>query len=83
LSALDTLRLERFAPHLRRLCLRQNFISVLHPDVFCQLTKLEELDLYDNKIKGIGRALDGLSELKYVLSFLLRLRQGGWEAGWL
>jgi protein phosphatase 1 regulatory subunit 7 len=34
--------------------------------VFHLLTKLEELDLYDNKIKDVGDALDKLSDLSYV-----------------
>ncbi|KAJ3505604.1 hypothetical protein NLJ89_g7329 [Agrocybe chaxingu] len=60
IGSLAGLRLSRFAGHLKKLCLRQNFISHLDPEVFHQLTKLEELDLYDNKIKGVGEALDNL-----------------------
>ncbi|KAI0033556.1 L domain-like protein [Vararia minispora EC-137] len=72
LSALDALCLERFGPYLRRLCLRQNFIMFLDPNVFHKLTKLEELDLYDNKLKGVGLALDAMSELAVLdLSFNL------------
>lgn len=63
ISSLDELRLARFASHLKRLCLRQNHISVLDAEVFQHLTKLEELDLYDNKIKDPGHALDHLSNL--------------------
>lgn len=63
LSSLAPLRLQRFAGHLRRLCLRQNAISFLDSEVFRQLQKLEELDLYDNKIKTIGDALDELTSL--------------------
>jgi protein phosphatase 1 regulatory subunit 7 len=55
--------LQRFAGHLRRLCLRQNVVSFLDPEVFHQLQKLEELDLYDNKIKAVGDALNQLSSL--------------------
>ena len=63
LSSLAPLRLQRFAGHLRRLCVRQNAVSFLDPEVFHQLQKLEDLDLYDNKIKAVGDALDRLSSL--------------------
>jgi Leucine-rich repeat (LRR) protein len=63
LSSLERLRLPRFATHLQRLCLRQNFISSLDPEIFSLLTKLVELDLYDNKIKHIGDALNNLTAL--------------------
>lgn len=63
ISSLENLRLHRFASHLKRLCLRQNFITFLDPAVFGILTKLEELDLYDNKIKTVGDALNALSTL--------------------
>lgn len=64
LSALGALRLERFASHLKRLCLRQNFIWHLDPNVFGKLTLLEDLDFYDNKLKSIGDALDNCLGLK-------------------
>jgi protein phosphatase 1 regulatory subunit 7 len=64
IGSLDTLSLSRFAGHLKRLCLRQNSISFLDPAVFHQLTLLEELDLYDNKLKSIGNALEKCSNLK-------------------
>jgi protein phosphatase 1 regulatory subunit 7 len=75
LFSLDRLRLSRFAAHLQRLCLRQNFISTLDPEVFSLLTNLVELDLYDNKIKHVGAALNNLSALAVLdLSFnLLKL----------
>ena len=63
LFSLDRLRLSRFAAHLQRLCLRQNFISTLDPDVFSLLTNLVDLDLYDNKIRHVGDALNNLSAL--------------------
>lgn len=66
IRSLANLRLPRFAGHLRKLCLRQNIISYLDPDDFHQLTLLEELDLYDNKIRHVGEALDKLGALKYV-----------------
>ncbi|ETW83079.1 hypothetical protein HETIRDRAFT_126398 [Heterobasidion irregulare TC 32-1] len=72
ISALENLRLARFAGHLKRLCLRQNFISFLDPAVFNQLTLLEELDLYDNKLKAVGDSLNSLSNLSVLdLSFNL------------
>lgn len=64
IGSLDGLRLARFAEYLKRLCLRQNFISILDPETFHQLTKLEELDLYDNKLKSVGDSLDKLSHLR-------------------
>ena len=63
LFSLERLRLTRFAAHLQKLCLRQNFIANLDPEVFSHLTKLVELDLYDNKIKRIGDALNNLKDL--------------------
>ncbi|PPQ67525.1 hypothetical protein CVT25_006066 [Psilocybe cyanescens] len=72
IGSLDGLRLARFAEYLKRLCLRQNFISILDPETFHQLTKLEELDLYDNKLKSVGDSLDKLSHLSTLdLSFNL------------
>ena len=49
---------------MTRLCLRQNFIAVLEEADFGPLDKLQELDLYDNKIKDLGDALAGKSELR-------------------
>lgn len=57
IGSLENLHLERFKDHLKKLCLRQNFISHLDPTTFQQLTNLEELDMYDNKLKTIGDAL--------------------------
>ncbi|KAJ8589004.1 L domain-like protein [Rhizopogon salebrosus TDB-379] len=72
LSSLTNLRLHRFAKHLKKLCLRQNAISYLDPDIFRQLTQLEELDLYDNKLKTVGDTLDDMSSLTVLdLSFNL------------
>ncbi|KAK7454657.1 protein phosphatase regulatory subunit Sds22 [Stygiomarasmius scandens] len=75
IGSLDELRLARFANHLTKLCLRQNHISHLDPEVFHLLTKLEELDLYDNKVKDLGNALEKLQNLSVLdLSFnLLRV----------
>lgn len=36
---------------------------MLDPNDFNPLQELEELDVYDNKIKSIGHALDTLSKL--------------------
>ncbi|KAF8639416.1 hypothetical protein AX17_001506 [Amanita inopinata Kibby_2008] len=72
IGSLTNLRLPRFARYLKRLCLRQNLISHLDPEGFHTLTLLEELDLYDNKIKHLGNALDKLSNLRTLdLSFNL------------
>ncbi|KAI9440041.1 L domain-like protein [Lactarius indigo] len=72
LFSLDRLRLPRFAAHLQKLCLRQNFISTLDPEVFSLLTNLVELDLYDNKIKHVGDAVNNLPALAVLdLSFNL------------
>lgn len=64
IGSLVNLRLPRFTNHLKRLCLRQNVITHLDSDIFHALTNLEELDLYDNKVKHLGDALDKLSNLK-------------------
>ena len=66
LNTLSNLRLFRFGPYLKRLCLRQNQISRLEPEVFRELKELEELDLYDNKLKGVGDALDACNKLTCV-----------------
>ncbi|KAM6504196.1 protein phosphatase regulatory subunit [Amanita muscaria] len=72
IGLLDNLRLPRFAKHLKRLCLRQNVITHLDPEIFHPLANLEELDLYDNKVKHLGDALDNLSNLQTLdLSFNL------------
>lgn len=63
LFSLESLRLSRFAAHLQRLCLRQNFIATLDPEVFSRLSRLVDLDLYDNKIRHVGDALNNLKEL--------------------
>jgi protein phosphatase 1 regulatory subunit 7 len=66
IGTLDNLHLKRFASHLKKLCLRQNFISHLDPDIFHELTKLEELDMYDNKLKTVEDALVKCSKLRSV-----------------
>ncbi|KAF7327617.1 LRRcap domain-containing protein [Mycena kentingensis (nom. inval.)] len=72
IGSLAPLRLPRFAAHLKKLCLRQNFISKLDPEIFHSLTKLQELDLYDNKVKHLDDALNKLEELAILdLSFNL------------
>ncbi len=60
---MDKLGLPRFKDHLKRLCLRQNFISHLDAQIFSTLAQLEDLDLYDNKIKHVGTAFNGLTKL--------------------
>ncbi|CAE6461619.1 unnamed protein product [Rhizoctonia solani] len=81
LHTLDALRLPRFKDHLKRLCLRQNFLTHIGAGDIGSLTKLEELDVYDNKLKGVGDALDELTDLKTLdLSFnLLRSVPHGLE----
>jgi len=72
LNSISRLGLQRFGPHLRKLCLRQNYIAHLDPEVLHVLTALEELDLYDNKVKHVGEGLDRLSNLSILdLSFNL------------
>jgi protein phosphatase 1 regulatory subunit 7 len=66
IKSLANLRLPRFAAYLKKLCLRQNLISHLDPDIFHQLTLLEELDLYDNRVKHVQGSFDKLQCLKYV-----------------
>ncbi|KAI0822466.1 L domain-like protein [Trametes gibbosa] len=74
-NSVNKLGLPRFGGHLKRLCLRQNFISHVDPDIFGALTELEELDFYDNKIKHVGSALNNMSHLTSLdLSFNLLKR---------
>lgn len=74
IKSLANLRLPRFAAYLKKLCLRQNLISHLDPDIFHQLTLLEELDLYDNRIRHIHASFDKLQGLKYVFYRLIDAR---------
>ncbi|KAH9945243.1 L domain-like protein [Epithele typhae] len=62
-ASVEKLGLPRFGGHLKRLCLRQNFITHVNSEVFGALTALEDLDLYDNKIKHVGTALNTLKSL--------------------
>jgi len=72
LQSLQNLRLPRFGPNLHKLCLRQNHISHLDPSTFGHLTELEELDLYDNKIKHVDDGLDECKKMSVLdLSFNL------------
>lgn len=72
IRSLANLHLPRFAGYLRKLCLRQNVISDLDPEIFHQLVLLEELDLYDNQIKHVDGALEKLQKLAVLdLSFNL------------
>lgn len=64
---LAPIRLPRFGAHLKKLCLRQNFISRLEPEIFQPLVKLQELDLYDNKVKHVEDALNNLPDLSCVI----------------
>lgn len=72
ISSCTPLGLPRFAAALKRLCLRQNFIQTLETADFGPLKSLEDLDLYDNKIKHLGDALNGHDQLTSLdLSFNL------------
>ncbi|KAH8117697.1 L domain-like protein [Phellopilus nigrolimitatus] len=72
LQNLQNLRLPRFGRYLKKLCLRQNQISLLDPEIFGALTELVELDLYDNKVKNTGSGLDACTKLNVLdLSFNL------------
>ncbi|KAJ7284932.1 L domain-like protein [Mycena rebaudengoi] len=79
IGSLAPLRLPRFGGHLKKLCLRQNFISHLDPDIFHPLIKLQELDLYDNKVKRVENALEKMPELS-VLDLSFNLIRGVPEA---
>lgn len=63
---LSHLNLQRFGKHLKKLCLRQNLISTLDPEIFRDISELSELDLYDNKIKHVGSCLETLPHLRCV-----------------
>ena len=63
ITSCTPLNLPRFAASLKRLCLRENFISVVDPADFGPLVNLEEMDFYDNKIKTIGAALTEMPDL--------------------
>ena len=65
LFGLSKLSLARFV-HLKRLCLRQNYIAALDHADFDTLVELEDLDLYDNRLKNVGDALNSLHKLTYV-----------------
>lgn len=77
LKHLEELHLTRFAGYLKRLSLRQNTVSRLDPETFHKLTKLEELDLYDNRLKDVGGAFDESSKLTWASWFLFN---GVWDA---
>ena len=63
LNSISRLGLQRFGPHLRKLCLRQNFLLQLDPEVVQSLVELEDLDLYDNKIKSLDDSLSSMKKL--------------------
>ncbi|KAF8896287.1 protein phosphatase regulatory subunit [Infundibulicybe gibba] len=77
IGSLTNLRLPRFATHLKRLCLRQNFISNLDPSVFHLLVKnvgdaldkllnLEVLDLSFNLLRAVPDRLGNLTSLHTI-----------------
>ncbi|PVF92744.1 putative SDS22-protein phosphatase 1 regulatory subunit 7 [Serendipita vermifera] len=72
LASCAHLDLPRFARHLKNVCLRANYLNTLEAEAFGSLKLLEELDLYDNRIKQLGNALDGKQSLRVLdLSFNL------------
>ncbi|KAI5982031.1 hypothetical protein EDC04DRAFT_3151076 [Pisolithus marmoratus] len=50
---------------------KENLIKELDPEIFQVLTKLEHLDLYDNKIKRVGDALSNLTSLEWAFLVLI------------
>lgn len=66
IKSVANLGLVRFAGHLNRLCLRQNHIRLIDSEIIGALVNLEDLDLYDNKIKEVGDALSTLTKLTSV-----------------
>ncbi len=69
LTTTKRLGLQRFAPRLKRLCLRQNLLTKIRSKDIGVLTELEDLDLYDNSIEKIS-GLDALTKLESLdLSF--------------
>ena len=76
LKSISSLGLQRFGPTLTRLCLRQNHIKILDPEVMKALVNLSELDMYDNKIKDVGEALDSLVNVTYVIHLYV------WDNSW-
>ncbi|KAF9520835.1 hypothetical protein BS47DRAFT_405890 [Hydnum rufescens UP504] len=64
ISSVPSLRLPRFARSLKSLCLRQNSLAELDPAEFGPLTLLEELDIYDNQVKDLGKALENMTKLR-------------------
>lgn len=66
ITSIAALRLPRFAATLKTLCLRQNNITELPPSEFAPLTLLEDLDIYDNQVKDLGNALEGMKNLRIL-----------------
>lgn len=69
-EALAPLRLSRFGEHLLRLCLRQNTLTSPIPSAtFERLVKLEELDMYDNRLgpEFTNAEVKGCPNIKSVL----------------
>jgi len=68
---LVSLQFNRFNPHLKRLCLRQNDVtSPIPAEAFGGLDALEEIDLYDNRLgpRVEDDELAGCSNITYVLA---------------
>ncbi|SCU97645.1 LAFA_0G12464g1_1 [Lachancea sp. 'fantastica'] len=69
IQSIEDLELHRFQ-HLKTLCLRQNLIESMSEVEVLPAATMEEIDLYDNKIKHISSSVNRLTELKSLdLSF--------------
>ncbi len=58
------LNLPRFKETLEYLGLRQNAITKISEKDIGSLTKLQELDLYDNQLEKLGHSLEQCTELE-------------------
>jgi Leucine-rich repeat (LRR) protein len=61
---LRKLDLPRFKDTLEYLSLRQNSISRVTQKDIGALSKLKDLDLYDNQLEKLGQILEGCPELE-------------------
>ncbi|SCU90349.1 LAME_0E08152g1_1 [Lachancea meyersii CBS 8951] len=69
IRSMEDLELQRF-PQLKTLCLRQNLIESMSEVEVLPAATMEDIDLYDNKIKHISSSVNRLTGLKSLdLSF--------------
>ncbi|CEP61642.1 type 1 protein phosphatase-activating protein SDS22 LALA0_S03e07492g [Lachancea lanzarotensis] len=69
IQSIEDLELQRFTK-LKSLCLRQNLIESMSEVEVLPVATMEDIDLYDNKIKHISSSVNQLTELKSLdLSF--------------